>query len=211
MIFSGSAEPSWLRRGMLVRFTGEFDKKGKPQAPVTELEVFNLREGYQLGVFPEERTGVDTGDLFTNNTTEKKKKKKRTRAPQTGKYLVSGRLTVLKGNKLGMSAGGALVQAELAEKVRIAVSLNDIRYIQEGDSVEVDAWYPEGQKANARAIANRLTITASKPLTGQVKRPRASKSNRYEAEAEKVEKKKEAEKKNVKKEQRTTITLVHVY
>jgi len=204
LTFTASAEPGWLQRGMLVRFTGTFDSKGKPQSVISELEVFNLREGFKLGIFPDEDRGISSSGLFSSEDGEKNKKKKKKGKKKTAprnkasRYFISGQLFGLKGNKIAVKAGGTVVQAELAEKVRVSVQLNNVRYVREGDKVQVDAWYPAGQKAAGRAIATKLAITAAKPLAAPAKRQRRKKS-RSSQRVDKNTEKKDTEKKDTEK------------
>lgn len=49
--YTGTAEPSAISAGQLVRFTAAFDAAGNPQAPLTQLEVFTpVRVGRRLSL-----------------------------------------------------------------------------------------------------------------------------------------------------------------
>ncbi len=49
--YKGTAEPSALSAGQMVRFTAAFDAAGNPQAPLTQLEVFTpVRAGRRLSL-----------------------------------------------------------------------------------------------------------------------------------------------------------------
>ena len=160
----GSAEANWLQRGMYVRFTGLFDKRGKPAGSINQLQVFSPDKNTKIGVFPDSGLGLETKELFGD--------KEAAGAPQAGKgtdrsqyspFMVSGRLAAAKGGKLSVLAGRTLVQAQLAEKVKISVAVSNPGLARIGDTVELEAWYPANQKAAGKAIATRLKVTATKP------------------------------------------------
>ena len=160
----GSAEANWLQRGMYVRFTGLFDKRGKPAGSINQLQVFSPDKNTKIGVFPDSGLGLETKELFGD--------KGPAGAPQAGKgtdrsqyspFMVSGRLAAAKGGKLSVLAGRTLVQAQLAEKVKISVAVSNPGLARIGDTVELEAWYPANQKAAGKAIATRLKVTATKP------------------------------------------------
>lgn len=160
----GMAETNWLQRGMYVRFTGLFDKRGKPSGSISQLQVFTPGKETRIGVFPDSGLGLETKELFSDDDAAA--------APQPGKqpagsqfspFLVAGRLASMKGGRLSVLAGRTVVQTQLAEKAKISVNVSDARLARVGDLVELEAWYPANQKAAGRAIATKLKVTASKP------------------------------------------------
>lgn len=159
-VFQGSADVSFLRPGMLVEFRNSFDKKGKPQGDVSSLKVFSPRDDSRLGLTPVS-SGVSAGGLFSDSDEDEKKKKKPAQ-PEALPYIVAGPIRAIKDNKMSVAVGGALVKVDLADKVQIAFNLADFSLVREGDSVEASGWtYPDQPNL---IVANRLTITASKPL-----------------------------------------------
>ena len=162
-VFQGSADVRFLRPGMLVEFQSSFDKKGKAQGEVAQLKVFSPREDSRLGLIPV-TSATDAGGLFSSSD-ENEKKKKKPAQPAALPFTVVGPIRTIKDNKLAVTVGGRLLRVDLADKVRIAFNLADFRYARQGDTVEVSGWaYPE--QANL-VMANRLTITAAKPLGGE--------------------------------------------
>ena len=160
----GNAEANWLQRGMYVRFTGLFDKRGKPSGTINQLQVFSPDKTTRIGVFPDSGLGLETKELFGDQDSAP--------APQAGKqgdrsqyspFMVSGRLVAAKGGKLSILAGRIPVQAQLAEKVKISVAVSNPGLARIGDTVELEAWYPANQKAAGKAIATKLKVTATKP------------------------------------------------
>lgn len=48
--YTGTAEPSVLAPGLMVRFIAELDRAGTPQAPLPELEIFRPLRGQRLSL-----------------------------------------------------------------------------------------------------------------------------------------------------------------
>ena len=169
---TGSAEANWLQRGMYVRFTGLFDKRGKASGTISQLQVFSPDKSTKIGVYPDSGLGLETKELFGDKDQEAAAQ--RPKQPKNSPYspfLIAGRIASIKGGKLSVLAGRTVVQAQLAETAKISVSVSDARLTREGDIVEIEAWYPASQKAAGRAIATRMKITATKPY-GMMKRNR---------------------------------------
>ena len=155
MSMSGKAEPSWLQRGMLVRFSARLNKRGQAQEPVAKLTVFTPREGYQLGAFLEQEFDAGQFDLDDEP-------KPKAGPADVANYLVAGQLTSIKNGAMTVSVGGGVVRAELAEDVEIDVDIADYRLARPGDKAKFEGYfYQKGQ-----ALATRVEVTATKPLKG---------------------------------------------
>ncbi|MFP6619505.1 MAG: hypothetical protein VB877_09185 [Pirellulaceae bacterium] len=159
----GTAETNWLQRGMYVRFTGLFDKRGKPSGSINQLQVFTPDKETRSGVFPDSGLGLETKELFSNTDAAAPQPGKQPARSQFSPFMVAGRVASMKGGKLSVLAGRTVVQTQLAEKATISVNVSDARLARVGDLVELEAWYPANQKAAARAIATKIKVTASKP------------------------------------------------
>ena len=189
----GTAEANWLQRGMYVRFTGLFDKRGKPSGSINQVQVFSPDKNTKIGVFPDSGLGLETKELFGD--------KEPTATPQAGKadrsqyspYMVAGRLAAAKGGKLSVLAGRTLVQAQLADKVKISVAVSNPGLARIGDTVELEAWYPANQKAAGKAIATQLKVTATKPyaMTKRERPGRKPTADKLEAKPVKAAQKKD--------------------
>lgn len=160
---TGSADVSWLRPGMLVRFTARLSKKGQPLSDISEVTVFTPRESSRIGIFPEAALGG--GELFAEPNPAAAKDK-----DDSGTYLVSGQLTGLRGGKMTVAAGMVTLKLELAEEAKVRFDLADYRYAQPGDGVSFEGWYYP--MAKHQIFARRLDITSAEPLTGEKKRVR---------------------------------------
>lgn len=152
-----SANPNWLRPGMLVRFKNTFDAKGRPVATVRQLEVISLRADTQLGLIPDSQFGGGASGLFSNDEPTKKQS-----APETMSFTVAGTLRGFKDGNLLVVAGNTPVQSQLDEKASISVNISDYSLAREGDTVQVTGWYYLGQRD--RVFSNRLSISSKEKL-----------------------------------------------
>jgi hypothetical protein len=168
----GQAEASWLRPGMLVRFTGNFNRKGEAVAPIKELSVVTMREGMRFGMAlanPPSRFGGSGGGLFADaDEEEKKAKPKRAKKlkPEDIAYTVVGRIAKIRKGEYSIVAG-RLLKFELDEKPRIDVDVADLTLVPQGASITLDAWYLPNQPG--RAMANKISVTLEKPLAAKEK------------------------------------------
>lgn len=167
--FVGTAEPSWLQPGLLVRFSGRIDRRGKLVDPIGMMSVISLREGYQIGIMPEGGRGKDGPGLFEEPKPEKTPVKKPAGPPEPIAILVIGRLTTIKNGKFTIDAGGKQLKGELEEDARISIDVADLSWVRAGDKVELQGWaYPQQKNL---VHAQDITITASTPLASDKKRP----------------------------------------
>ncbi len=169
--YYASADPSWLKAGMFVRFKGEFDRQGKAVSEITELEVFTppaaTREGRwpkqnpqrpaeddpnRIGVFPV--IAATTANLFTDPGDQKK-------AVESRAFRIVGQLTGTRGNAIAVNAG-ANVTAPLSDDVQISVGISDLRFAKAGDEITVEGWQVPGQFN--QMVANFMRIRAAETL-----------------------------------------------
>ena len=147
VIYKGTADPSWLRRGMLVRFSAQLDQKANAQEPISELFVFVPRPGYGVGVSPE----LD------------------------GSFLVAGKLSSIKDGTLKLMAGRKTVTAELAEDATIQVELADYSLARPGDKIEMKGYFYQQGKGIASQLmitaAKPLATGEKKKKSTQQLRP----------------------------------------
>lgn len=155
--FVASANPSWLRPGMLVKFRNTFDAKGRPVATVRQLEVISLRAETQIGLIPDSNLAGGATGLFSSEEPTKK-----TSAPETMSFTVAGTLRGYKDGNILVAAGSTPVQSQLDEKASISVDVSDYSLAREGDTVQVTGWYYLGQRD--RVFSNRLSISSTQKL-----------------------------------------------
>jgi hypothetical protein len=155
----GTAEPSYLRAGVNIRFTADVDAKGAVAGEVSELEIYSPQ-------------GKSDAGLFSPSADENAKPIAKLTA---GNYDIKGRIGSLKDNQITVIAGGKKLSATLAAEPAIKVNSSDLGLVQKGDSVKVKAWYTDATKPDANrnkpgaGIAQEITVTMSEPLVGKKK------------------------------------------
>lgn len=157
----GTARPTFLQPGMMVRFSGLFDSKGNSRAPIEKLEIFTplpvkegmLAETQQFGVFPEAGFGVQ----FLQESPPANQPKS-----DVASYVVVGQLRGLRKGEILVAAGPALVRTTLSEKAEILLDIADYRWVRAGDEIEANGWsYPH---LKTHVVATRVTIRTKEPL-----------------------------------------------
>jgi hypothetical protein len=154
----GTAEPSYLRGGLAVRFTGEFDKKGALSEEIKEIEIFTPQGKNGLGLFSD-----------ANST-------KPVRNAPAGSYDIRGKVKSFKDNDIVVSAGTKTISGKVIEGLTIKINVEDVKDVAEGDKATVKATYFDAPQqpyggANPRVAAgNEVQVTLAKPLTGVKKK-----------------------------------------
>ena len=154
----GTAETSYLRGGLAVRFTGEFDKKGALSEEIKEIEIFTPQGKNGLGLFPD----ADSTKPVRN-------------AP-AGSYDIRGKVKSFKDNDLVVSAGNKTISGKVIEGLTIKINVEDVKDVAEGDKAMVKATYfdtpqqPYGAANPRVAAGNEVEVTLAKPLTGVKKK-----------------------------------------
>jgi len=163
--YNASAEMDWLRAGMFVEFSANFDSKGQATAPLSQISVFTPSKDRPIGAQADSGLSKAAAELFTTPDPKEAEKPKQ----ESVSLKVAGRITGIRNGKLSVAAGNANVTAELAEKCSILVSVNDASLARADDTVRFSGWrLPNDQ---VHIYANQLTINAKEPLTG--KRPQS--------------------------------------
>jgi hypothetical protein len=163
--FTGSADKSWLRPGMIARFETTFDKKGQGQKVVKTVQVFTPRPEYQLGTF-----GGDP-------------KNRRSGVPE--KLLVAGLIKRIQDNKVTIVAGKKSKKsytAELDAKVAIEVDLlGDLNWVQPGDDIRFKGQYYEHQPG--KALCSEIEVTSKSLLKRAPTKTRKRRSSKRKSAA----------------------------
>jgi hypothetical protein len=172
--FSGTAEPSFLRPGLKVKFSAVMNKKGTVQEPVTAVTVFTPIEPKDIGIWPEGAGGESAPnplqDLFVPKEVKVEPKKPGKKPVITEQVCnVGGTLKSFKAGRLTVIAGGKEVKCELADNAKIRVATSDLAFAQLGDKVEVEGWYYVNNK-NAGLWAREVSVIAANPLEGEKKK-----------------------------------------
>lgn len=148
---TGTADPDFLRPDMLVKYTAQFDKKGKASAPLNELEIVSPQAA--MSSIKQEVAGKkEAGDNFNG--------------------AVIGHIKSIKNNQLIVQAPNGVFTADLSPNVSVKVNVSDFRLAQPGDKVDATGEYsPQGL-----ALAKEMRITLSNPLGDAGKRKAAAKA-----------------------------------
>jgi hypothetical protein len=156
---TGTAEPSFLRPGMFVRFSGQFDKKGKLTAEIDKLTIITLNKDTRPGIYPDENlAGAGEEDAAAPAAAAA--------AADSSSYWVVGAIRGFKDGQLHVHAGGQAVAVVLAEEPTIDVEVNDLTFIQQGDTVEAKGGLvsPAGGPNPGKLMATEVKVTLAKPL-----------------------------------------------
>jgi hypothetical protein len=192
--FTGNADASFLKPGMQVKFSALVKKSGKVAEPITSLVIFTPQDRTEIGVYSENAASAPNPleGLFSTEPKEEPKKPARPRRiVEDQPYRIGGTLVSLKAGKMVVSAGGNQIKCELADDAKIRVATSNLAYARVGDKVDVDGWTYATMKQ--LAVANRVSVTAAEPLTGEdKKKTRASADEENERQdSEKPDKKDE--------------------
>jgi len=148
---TGTADPAALKPGLLVKFNAQFDKKGRATAPVNELEIVSP----QTAMGDKEKGG----GLATDKGAKKGDKEATT---GSGSGTVLGHIKEFKNNELTVDSVEGPVKAELGANPSIKVNVNDFRFAQAGDKVDIQGFYMPNKPGEA--VARQMKITLSSPL-----------------------------------------------
>jgi hypothetical protein len=154
---TGTAEPSFLRTGMYVRFSAGFDARGKSSDVISLLTIFSPNESRKVGIF---REGFAEGGKEAGAKTQ---------------FLVAGQLANFKNGKMSVVVGGKKIQIAVAEDVKINVDVSDPSLAKQGDKIEIKKGYYFQKGA---VFGEIVEIELSEPLVGKTKKSRRSSSKK---------------------------------
>lgn len=150
----GTAEKSFLRPGMFVRFRATVDPKGHATSKVPQLTIRNPSIHEPPAMIPE------AGGLISPEPAGPRKKKEKETVPLP--YQVFGRISSVKdGQYLVLTPQGA-VTFELEETAKIDVDMTNLICVRRGDRVAIKGVV----LAPGRGEAKEVRIELSSPLTG---------------------------------------------
>lgn len=155
VVIKGTAEPAWLRAGMLVRFTATLNERGQSEGDLAEVLAFDAHRTYSPGVLP---AGLD--QAFAEE--ESPRQPRRGRGIEPGEYLVTGRLTSVRNGLMTVQAGPVAIKAQLAEEAVVQLEMTDHRLAREGDKFSAEGYYLQA----GQGMVHRLTVELAKPLEG---------------------------------------------
>lgn len=152
--FQAPIDSSFLQRGMMVRFNGNFNQAGIPTDPIEGLTVFlpvnekiakKKTDEFMPGVYPgEKKSNLPEGVL---------------------NYKVVGKLMGWDATGLvAVQAGRRPLRVQLAEKATMDLCLNQLNLAKQGDSVTITGTYrlPDDTKV----VAKTISVTTDRVQTG---------------------------------------------
>ena len=151
-VFTASAKPQFLQRGMMVRFQGSFAPNGNPTAPITKVEIFqpvNLQalKGHTRPLFT---PGVHPVDRHAPKQPTK-----------VAKYNIVGSLMgINNAGVIMVQAGKVPVNAQLDVTATFQVKYNNLSLAKEGDPVSVEGFYTPPDDTKIRG--DRITVTTDR-------------------------------------------------
>lgn len=205
--FTGTADASFVKPGMWVRFTSQLTRRGDAKDPIASLEIYTPREGFGVGVQADAiGGGGGANELFAGPAEEKPQPEpKKGKPSEDTVYRIGGQVSkISRLGELTINAAGTSIKAKLADDAKVSIDVTDLSYLQAGDKIEIRGWYPMGRKG--QAIAEQVTASASQSLTDTSKKKKpmpatdkpdgdADNAEKPAAEAESADKPGEGEKK----------------
>ncbi len=172
VICNGTAERSYLKPGVMVKFEGEFDRKMQLKGgPLEALSVVSPSDTAQPGIHSDSATD-ENGD-------EEKRPVKR---GANESCVVIGTIKLFKDDQLQVVADGKPIKTQLAEDAEIKVEVDDFTLASAGDEIVVRGRTiqpPQGPQAG-QVFGEEVTITLSQPLETKTvsKKKKSSKSSK---------------------------------
>jgi hypothetical protein len=159
---TGAATPSFLRSGMLVKFSGKFNRRGETVEPLTSVTVFTPREP------PRQQRGREEIDPALSEIAknlfkfEDPNKEPTAKGDEAVALSSGGAVASARGGKLSVRAPEGVLKIELSEDARVALDVNDLRLARPGDKVELEGWTVEGDVT--KVVANRISVRLSETI-----------------------------------------------
>ncbi|HEY2881122.1 MAG TPA: hypothetical protein VGJ15_01785 [Pirellulales bacterium] len=160
---TGTADASYLKPNMLLKFTADFDKKGKATAPLNEMELVDLQTAMVEARQNAKGEAGDKGGKGAKDAGGKKGEKGEkspAAAAAAGEPMVA-KITSIKGTELSLAAAdGTSYKADLGTNPAIKVNISNATVAQQGDKVDLKGYYTQP----GAAYAQELKITLASPL-----------------------------------------------
>jgi hypothetical protein len=158
---TGTATPAFLKPGMLVKFSGKFNKKAETVEPLASITVFTPREEKRTRGDREEGGGNDLAKgLFQID--EPKPDAKKQKPMETFDVSSGGEVASARGGKVSVRGPSGSFKLELAKDATVALDVSDYRLARPGDKIDLEGWTYNGDVT--KVVANRVTIRLAEPL-----------------------------------------------
>ncbi len=149
----------FLKRGMTVHFTAEFNAQGKAVSEVGRITVFTPTQDKRPGVYPMGGGGASPALKAIFNDGDRPVQPVQ---PQSKTFAVAGAIRSLTPMAIVVAAGSTAVTAPLGQTTSVAVEVKDLRYARPGDKIRINGWYIPAQPG--RAYAKSINVTSTQPL-----------------------------------------------
>jgi len=153
------ATVQFLKRGMTVHFTADFNAQGKAVSEVGRITVFTPTADKRPGVYPLDGGGASPALKAIFNDSDKPVQPVQ---PQSKRFAVAGVVRSITPGAIMVAAGRTAVSAPLGAGSTVAVELQDLRYARTGDKVRVNGWHLPAQPG--RAYAKSIDVTSTQTL-----------------------------------------------
>lgn len=172
--YKGTAEPTALSPGLMVRFTGKFDAKGNLQSDLEELQIFSptfnpsLNPEQQLtqtpGIYPVDSKAPGAAKQKSSKGKRNEQGKADINAAQ--EYRVVGKISAIQGNKIQVATPEKALVVKLSSKANISIACSNLTFCKPGDEVHVVGLTSAEQPNQVQAKTVR--ITGAKPFSAKV-------------------------------------------
>lgn len=179
--YRGTADPRFLRPGLMVRFSGTFNTAtGTPEAPIAELEIFRpvkrrrmsreMQQNQTPGIYPVAAKG-EAGEGRANPRTQPRTANAASKNPE---LKIVGQLRAVQADKIQVVAGNRPVIVPMDAAVKISVGTGDTMFCMPGDTVEVVGLTNSAQPSWIQAETVEITgvnVLGQNENPGQSKKP----------------------------------------
>ena len=149
--FVAKANANFLKRGMLVRFNGNFGPAGNALAPITKVTLFQPVDVRKLHGRAKQQF---TPGVYSDPAHGKPNQ------PMMGKLTVVGAFVGVSGNVMVVQAGKVPVRVPVNTETQLEIRYNNLNLAQPGDPVSVSGFYEPPNENQVRA--DRITITTDR-------------------------------------------------
>lgn len=169
---TGTATSDFLKPGMLVRFSGKFNKKGETVDPIKTFTVYTPRVDWNAQRRPQREEASNpalteaTKNLFKLESEEPKKPVKpmrpvKEKLPDTFDVASAGPISSIKNGKLQVRAPEAAFKIDIAEDATVNLDVSDYSLAKPGDRIEIEGYANpmDATQIMATKVTIRLTDT----------------------------------------------------
>jgi hypothetical protein len=161
---TGTATPAFLKPGMLVKFSGKFNKKAETVEPLASITVFTPREDKEKWNRGKGEEGGANSELAKGlfQIDEPKPDAKKQKPMETFDVSTGGEIASARGGKVSVRGPSGSFKLELAKDATVALDVSDYRLARPGDKIDLEGWTYNGDVT--KVVASRVTIRLAEPV-----------------------------------------------